>query len=282
MQRSYINISDIHRHLSNAVFVNIPTYGLRTLQCAWLHDRCAVSIEELLACDRIALTHRTSLLSNVECDGIGATCRSGVKVEVDGNEEVTCSDNGATGTCHLLVERTSAEIWSLSIVVDALGNALILALATNGKVLTLRCERCSLVAIARDVKFVGNALSELARNLSTLFKGNSAYGHNGQHVCCADTRMSTMMLTHVNKLSGFSHCSECSFHHVIRFANEGYDRAVGCFARIDVKQFHTLHALYCIRNLTDDVHIAAFAEIRHTLYYLLCFCHSVRYKVSSK
>lgn len=91
-----------------------------------------------------------------------------------------------------------------------------------------------------------------------------------------------MMLTHVYKLSGFSHCSECSFHHVIRFANEGYDRAVGCFARIDVKQFHTLHALHCIRNLTDDVHIAAFAEIRHTLYYLLCFCHSVRYKVSSK
>ena len=282
MQRRYIDIGDVHRHLSDAVLVDEPSDSLRTLQRAGLHDRRTVGVAELLAGDWIALAHRAALLAHVERNGVGAACRRCVEVEVDGDEEVACSYYGAARASHLLVEWASAEVWCLSIVVDALGDTLVFALTAHGKVLALRLERRSLVAIARNIEFVGDALGELARNLSALLKRDAAHGNDWQYVGGTDTRMCTVMLTHIYKLSGFAHCSEGSLHHVVGFANEGYDCAVGCFARVYVEQLYTLNAFYCVSNLTNNVHVAALAEVRHTLYNLLCLCHSVRYYVSSK
>ena len=282
MQRRYIDISDVHRHLSDAVFVDIPSDSLRTLQRAGLHDRRAVGVAELLAGDGVAFAHGATLLAHVERDGVGAACRRSVEIEVDGDEEVACSYDGAASASHLLVERTSAEVGRLSVVVDTLGDALVFALAAHGEVSAFGCERRSLVAIARNVEFVGDALGELARNLCALLKRDAAHRNNRQYVGSADTRMRTVMLTHIYKLSGFAHCSESSLHDVVGFANEGYDCAVGCFARVYVEQLNALNALHCVSDLTNNVQVAAFAEVRHTLYNLLCFCHSVRYYVSSK
>ena len=66
-----------------------------------------------------------------------------------------------------------------------------------------------------------------------------------------------MMLAHINELCGLAHRSESSLHHIVGFAHEGHYCTVGCLAGIDIEQFHTFHALYCIRYLTDYVHVAA-------------------------
>ena len=281
MQRRNVDVGDVHRHLSDAILVNIPSYCLGTLQRARLHDWRAVGIEQFLADDRVALTHGASLLSHVKRDGVGAACRSCVQIEVHRNEEVACSNHCTTRPCHLFVVRATAEVGCLSVVVDTLGNALIFALATHGKVSAFGGECRSLIAIARNIEFVSNALGELARNLGTLLKRNSAHGYNGQHIGSAYTRMSAVLLAHINKLCGLAHSPEGCLHHICRLAHEGYDSTVGSLAWVDIKQFHTLDALYCVRYLTDYAHVAAFAEIRHTLYNLLHFCHSVRYYVSS-
>ena len=83
-----------------------------------------------------------------------------------------------------------------------------------------------------------------------------------------------MLLAHIDQLRRFPHGPECRLHHVGWLAHERYDCTVGCLARIYVEQLHAFYALYCIRYLTDDVHVATFAEIRYTLYDLLLFCHS--------
>ena len=282
MQRCYIDVGDVHRHLCYAILVDVPANGLGTLQCAGLHYRGAVGIEQFFACYRIALAHRAALLSNVKGNGVGASCGCAVEVEVHGNEEVSCSNNGASRSCHLLVEWSASKVGCLGIVVYALGNALIFALAANGKVLALRLKGCSLVAVARNVKLVGNALGKVARNLGTLLKRYAADRNNRQNVCGAYTWMGTMMLTHIYKLCSLCHSLKSSLHNVVGFAYKRNHRAVGGFSRVDVKQFYTLNALYFIRYLADNVQIAALAEVRHTLYYLLSFCHSVRYNVSSK
>ena len=281
MQRRNVDVGDVHRHLSDAILVDIPSYGLGTLQRTGLHDWSAIGVQQFLSDDRVALTHRASLLSHVKRNGVGAACRSCVQIEVHRNEEVACSNHSATRSCHLLVVRATAEVGCLSVVVNALGNALIFTLATHGKVSAFGGECRSLVAIAGNIEFVGNALGELARNLGTLLKRNSAHGYNGQHIGSAYTRMSAVLLAHINKLCGLAHSSEGSLHHISWLAHEGYDSTVGCLAGVDIKQLHTLNALYRVCYLTDYAHVATFAEIRHTLYNLLHFCHSVRYYVSS-
>ena len=261
--------------MGDTVLVDIPSNGFSALQCSRLHDRIAICVKELLAHDRIAFAHLSTFFSHVKSYGIGASGRSGIQVEIHSNQEISRSNDRASCTCHLLVKRASAKIRSLCIIVDTLRNALIFTLAAYRQILPLRSESRSLIAITRDVQLFGNPFRKATRNFRTLFQSYSAHWHNRQHIRCSDTGMRTMLLAHIDKLCGFSHRSESSLHHIVRLAHECYDCTISCLAWINIKQFHTFYALYCIRNLTDYVHIATFAEIRYTLYYLLLFCHSV-------
>ena len=197
MQRSDIDVGYIHRHLRNAILVDVPANGLGTLQGARLHDRSTVGIEKFFACNRITLSHRSAFFSHVKCNGVGSTGGGSVKVEVDCNKEVSCSYNSTTSASHLLVVRTSSKVGSFGIIVNTLGYTLVFSFSTNSKVLAFWGKGGSLVAIARYVKLVGNTLGKVARNLSTLFKCNSTYWYNRQHICSAYTWVGTVMLAHI-------------------------------------------------------------------------------------
>ena len=96
MQRCNINIGNVHGHLGNTVFINIPANGLRTLQRAWLHDDVAVSIAFGRAGNGVALTNRTSLLTNIEGNGISPTGRGSIQIIIDGNKEIARTHHGTT------------------------------------------------------------------------------------------------------------------------------------------------------------------------------------------
>ena len=147
MQRSHIDIRDVHRHLCDAVFIDKPADGFCSLQSTGLHNDLTVLIQFLLSCNRISLTYRSALLPDIKCDGIGTTGGSTVQVIVHCNKEVACTDSSTTGTCHLLVKRTCSEIRSLFLVVHSFCKSFILSLSAYCKILSFRLQSCCLIAI---------------------------------------------------------------------------------------------------------------------------------------
>ena len=163
-----MDICDIHRHLSDTIFLDKPTDGLGAFQCTRLHDDVAVGITLRSTCNGVALTDGASLLTDIEGNGIGPTGGGGIEVIVNSNEEVAGSNHRTSGTSHILVERASAKVGSLLRVGDALGNTLVLTPATDGQVLALRLEGRSLVAIAGNTQLRSNALCQLTGQDRTL------------------------------------------------------------------------------------------------------------------
>ena len=84
MERRNVDVCNVHRHLSYAIFVDIPAEGLGTFQRAGLW--------------------RTAFLSHIEGNGIGNVRVGSIEVEVHGDEEVTGTNDGAASTGHAFIE----------------------------------------------------------------------------------------------------------------------------------------------------------------------------------
>ena len=263
VQWSDIDVGDVHRHLGNAILVNIPANGLGAFQRAGLHDDVAVGITLRRTRNGVALTDGAPLLTNVEGNGVGATGRRGVEVIVDSDEEVAGANHRTARACHVFIEGTGTEVRLFLRVGDALGDALILATATDGQVLALRAEGCSLIAVARDAQLRGNALGQLAGQCGTLLQGDAADGNQRQHIGSADTGMGAMMAAHVYQLARRLHGTESGLADSLRLADKGDDGAVGGLAGVYVEQQHALDTFHSTGYLFDDFWIAPFAEIRY-------------------
>ncbi len=152
MERSLADIRNIHGHLGNAVFIYEPADGLGPRQSSGNHDRLAVLIHQRLAGQFTAFTGRAPFFPDVKSNGIGAARTGGVEIEVDRNEEVTCTHGSCTRTCHLAVKSSGAIIRSFSRIIHAGRKPLILTPATDSQVLTLLFQRGSLISITGNFK----------------------------------------------------------------------------------------------------------------------------------
>ena len=275
VQRSLVDIGDVHRHLCDAIFLDKPADGLGALQGAGQHDDVALLVALGLAGDGIALTLRTSFFAHVKCDGVGTSGRSGIQIIVHGDEEVACADSCTSCTGHTLVVRTCAKVGSLVLVAHLVGQGLIFACTAHGKVLALRFQGSSLIAIARNGQFVGNAFCQFACQFSTLLKGDTAHGNKREHISGTHTRVGTMVLAHVNQFSGLLHGLESGFDHCIGFAHKGHHSTVGGLSGIHIEQFYTLTAFNNIGYLAYHAFVTSLAEIGDTLYNLPYFCHNI-------
>ena len=72
------------------------------------------------------------------------------------------------------------------------------------------------------------------------------------------------MLRHINEFGGLLHHAVSGFANIFRFTDKSDDGAVGGHARVDIKQFDAFHFFDFSGHLIDDVHIAAFADVRYT------------------
>ena len=81
------------------------------------------------------------------------------------------------------------------------------------------------------------------------------------------------MLAHVNQFTCFLHGQECGLNHHVGATHKGYHRSVGGLSWVYIEQFNTFNLFDNTGYLVNDFHVAAFAEIRHTLYKLLYIVH---------
>ena len=173
MERGSVDVSYVHRYLGDAVFVYEPADCLAALQCARDHHGLAVLVLDDLACDRVALSLRTALLTYVECDRIGTACRCRVEVVVHGDKEVACSYICGSCLSSTLCVASRAEVRHAVRVSHLLRKSLVFACTAYRKVLSLRFLSSGLIAVAWNFKLVIYALRKLSCELCALLKGNS-------------------------------------------------------------------------------------------------------------
>ena len=77
--------------------------------------------------------------------------------------------------------------------------------------------------------------------------------------------MGTVVMSHVDKLSGALHALECSLDDSLRTADECNHSTVGGLARIDIQNLYSARFPDGAYYRIDDFHIASFAEIRNAL-----------------
>ena len=260
------DIRDVHRDLCDAVLLDEPPDGLRGLERAGLHDGIALGILHDLARDGIALAHGASLLAHVKRNGVGTARGGRIEVEVHGNQEIARADGRGTRACDTLVVGTRPEVGRRLLVCKLLGQRLVLAGTADGQVAPLGREGGRLVAIGRDVQFVGDALGQLARQRGALLERDARDGDQRQHVGGAHAGVRPLVFAHVDQLGGPLHALERRLDDRLGRPDEGYDRAVGRLARIDVEQLDPSGSLDRLGNLRNDMLVAALTEVGDTLY----------------
>ena len=182
MQRSGVDVSNVHGHLSDAILIDEPADRLAALQGAWDHDCLAVLVLHDLSCDRVALSLRASLLAHVERDCVRAAGRCCVEVIVHGDEEIACAYVGRTGLRCALGVGAWTEVRLACGVSHLLWKSLVLAGTAYRKVLALRPLGCSLIAVAWDLQFIKNALRQLSCQFSALLERNARNRYERKHV----------------------------------------------------------------------------------------------------
>ena len=235
MEWGNVDVGDVHRNLGDAVFVDVPPDCLGCLECAWRHKRIPISILEWLAGECASLSLRTAFLAHVESDSVGAAGGGGVEVEVDGDKEIACANNGATCAGNIVVEGTCSEVGCSVGRGKFVSQRFVFACTAHGQILAFGTQGCSFVAIRGDAQFFGDAACQGASQGSTLFEGDACYGNKGKHVGCTHAWMGTVMMTHVDEAAGKCDSAKGCFTDGFGSSNKGNNCAIGGFSRIYVE-----------------------------------------------
>ena len=264
MERSSVDISYVHRHLCDAVFIYEPADCLAAFQSARNHHVLSVLVLHDLSCDRVALSLRTTFLAYIECDCVGTAGRSRVEVVVHGDEEVACADIGGTGLSCTLSVVSGTEVRHAVWVAHLLGKSLVFTGTADSEILALRLLCGSLVAVAWDFEFVVDALGELSCKFCTFLQSHARDRDERKHVSGSRTRVSTMMLAHVDELTGLLYSLERSLHDSLRTSDKRHYGTVGGLARIYIQDLYATGFLDRRNDGVDNFPVAALTEIRHT------------------
>ena len=182
VQRCRLDVGDVHRDLSDAIFINVPTNCLAPLEGSRLPAVLAVLVLEDLSGQASALPHLAALLAHVEGDRHRAPCGCRVEIIVDGHEEVSGSHVDGPALRHGLVVLLRSEVRCLGRIGDLLGEGLIFPGPADREVLPFRLERRRLVAVARDAELVVDSLRQPARKFGAFLKSGLGHRHERQHV----------------------------------------------------------------------------------------------------
>jgi len=274
MQGRHGDIGQIHRDLRDAVLLDIPPDGLRGAERAGPHDGIAVGILHDFTRDGISLAHRPPLLAHVESDGVGAPRGGGVEIEIDGNQEIAGPDRRGSRTGHPFVEGTRPEIGGRLRVRQLLGQRLVLSGAADGQVPPLGPQSRSLVAIGRNPQFAGDAFGQPARQRGALLERDARNGNERQDVGGPHAGVRPFVAAHVDQFGRPFHPGESRLDDLLGRADEGDDRAVRRFARIDVQDLHAARPLDRFDDPADHLLVASLAEIgdalHDSLFHIVC------------
>ena len=172
MKRSGVHIGNVHRYLSNTVFLDEPADSLAAFKCSRDPDGFSVLIFEDLACRVSAFSCLTSFFTYIESDSGGSTGRCGIQVKVDSDKEISCSDIGSTRLGHCFIVYARAEIRFACRIRNFLRESLIFTCSTNSKVLSSRGKCCCLIAVACYTEFIIDAFCKTSCPLCTFLESS--------------------------------------------------------------------------------------------------------------
>ena len=211
MQRGSFDIRNIHTHLRNAILIDKPTNGFRAFERAGNPYFIALLVFEHFTRKRIILPCLTTFLAHIEGNGHRATSRSGIEVEVHGNQEIASTYVGGSYLSYILIESVRAKVRTAFRITYLLRQSLVFALPANGQILAFGGESRSFIAVARHTLLLPHAFGKRASKRSALFQTDIGYGDERTNVERTTTRVGTMMLAHINQLLCRTSTCQCSF-----------------------------------------------------------------------
>ena len=168
MEGRRLDVGDVHRHLGDAVFVDVPADGLAAFQRSGDPELVAALVLEELAGQGAALTGLAALFADVEGHGHGTAGRCRIEVVIDGDKEVTGTDVCRAGLGGHFVP-FPAEIGPAGGIAHLFLQGLILPCPADGEIAALGRESRGLVAVSRDAQLSKKALRQLACQGSAFF-----------------------------------------------------------------------------------------------------------------
>ncbi len=256
-----VDVGDVHRHLGDAVFVDVPADGLAALQRAGNPDLFAVLVLEQFAGERAAFAGLAAFFAHVEGDGHRPTGGGGVEVVVHGHQEIAGADVRGAAAGHGVVVGIGAEIGPAGRIGDLLGQGLVFAGAAHREVLALGLVGRGLVAVARNAQLIIKTLRQLSSQRSALFQGDARHGDERKHVRRTRAGMSTVVVSHIDELLGLGGAAEGGFADGTGLADESDDGAVGGHAGVDVEHLDALDGGDGGYDVVNHGFIASFAVV---------------------
>ena len=277
MHGSHLDAGDVHRHLCDAVILDVPADGLGALEGAGNHDGVAFFVLHDFAAGFAALALGATLFAHVEGYGVGTAGAGGVEVVVDSHEEIACAYLSGAGLCHMVVPLIGSEVGLPFLAAQTAGKALVFAGAAVGQIAAFGLEGGILVAVDGDVQLLAQAFAQFVGIFHHLFHSDVADGDEGAHIGGTLAGMGAVVVAHVDEFSGFLHHAESGLACLFGLAHKGDDGAVGGLAGIYIKEFYSLDLLNLGGDLVNDIHVASFADIGDALdklfHILLFLCY---------
>ena len=122
------------------------------------------------------------------------------------------------------------------------------------------------------MEFFAEATAEFVGILDHLVHGDVGHGNEWADVGGALARVGAVVLRHVDELGGFLDHLVGGLEDGLGLTDEGDDGAVGGLAGVYVEELDTFDLFNLGSDLIDDIHVAAFAYIRHAFNELLHIC----------
>lgn len=197
-------------------------------------------------------------LANRFGDGAGDFYVTRGEVEVEGDEEITRTDDGGAGGGMsgevADIRRERIEAWTANAFET---------LAAGG-------QGGGFVEINGDLESAPNFAAGMMRCFDTLVEAGAVQGDEGDHIGGSDARMDACVEAEVDRLRGASGSANGRFGDGGRFPGEGDDAAVMIAVHFPAEDEDAFHAADGIDNRANDVFVAAFGEIGDA------FDHAVR------
>ena len=245
MKRDCAYVGNVHRYLGDAVFVYVPTNCLATFKGSGNPYLVAVGVLQKLAGKGASFACLAAFFAYVKGNGHCAAGRGSIQVVIYCNKKVACAYIGGSGLCYDLVILCRAEVRLLCGVCNLVWQGLVFPGTAYSQVLALRFECCGLIAVAGDAKLFVKPFCQAPGQNGTFFQGDICYRDKGQYVSCSASRMGSVVKAHVNQFLSLFCALKSGFQDGLRRAYECYNRAVGGFSGVYVKNLYLFSICRC-------------------------------------
>ncbi len=252
VNRSDVDIHQIHRDLGASVLGDVPAHTADRLEHAGLVDLFSPGPG-----------HRAAVLPDVERDPVCPPFVGDVEVDVVGDEELAGAGHHGPEPGH---ELRRAVVGCEVRILELAGQGLILALADGREGLPFGSGRSELIEVDRQGKFLADSLAEATGQIDAVVHGDVGHRNEGADVDRAHSGVGALVAPHVDRLPRCRHQLERTLEHGLRFTDEGDHRAVGFDAGVDIEQLDSRHRSGRLRNRVVDLRISAVGDVRYALH----------------